>query len=94
MIDCQLEPLSAEADRALRAWLRQPAREVFARVVASQVKRFQAEALHDAVDSKEYGAKLDAANAKLRVAQRYQICLDVLNEMLEQREIFQTVKLT
>jgi len=94
MISCQLEPLPQSVDVGLREWLGKPHLATLRRVVDAKLKVFASKSINEALTAKDFERKLDAANASLLMAQRYQTFLDVLQEVTDQKETFQSAKLT
>jgi hypothetical protein len=94
MITCQMESLPMDADRDLRQWLNRSARQTLVRLADSKVKLAQTEALTAAVEAKDYPFKSEAAEAKMREAQRYQTFIDVLEEFSQTKGTFYVAKLT
>lgn len=94
MITCTLTPLPAERDRELRLWLGKPEVELLKKVALAKEQKYECEALKEAVQSKEFPDKMAAANATFTRAHRYSNFLQVLNEIIEQRDPYQGAKLT
>ncbi len=94
MLSVTLEPLPQKVDDDLRKWLGNDACRTFVRVVDAQVKKYQALALKEAVQGNPGNLKLESGNDNLLRAQRYQACLDVLDEMITTQGSHQTAKVT
>jgi hypothetical protein len=50
------------------------------------------DAITPAMEARDYPAKLDESNAKLRAAHKYNTCLEVLHELRQQKEPFTLAK--
>lgn len=94
MIICALEQLPANQDQELRLWLGRKEVETLKRVVLAMEQRWECEGLTEVVQSKDFPDKLNAANASFQRAQRYNTFLQVLQELINQRDRFTTAKLT
>lgn len=92
MITCSLESLPLGQTTALRQWLNKAELETLRTVIDAQVKFHQAKALEQALEASDRNAKLDAGNADLQAAQRYSVCLDVLQEFAGKTD-FQIAKI-
>jgi hypothetical protein len=88
------EPLPAGADDELRKWLARKESSTLLRVIDSKQKEHECLALRDSIQAGTYERKMDSANESLRKAQRYQACLDVLKEVMQQTTPYTTAKLT
>lgn len=93
MIICDTEQLPAEKDQALRLWLARGESDTLRRVVMSMMQRYECDGLKEVVESKDYPDKLLAANASFQRAQRYNAFLQVLDEVLNQKERYTVAKL-
>jgi hypothetical protein len=94
MITCGLEQLNKANEDTLRLWLAQGQAETLVRVVKAQVQRYECEALKDALTAGEGNIKIDSANANLQRARKYANFLEVLKELVEQKDRYQIAKLS
>lgn len=96
MITCGFEQIPKETDRNLRLWLGKDEYQTLVRVIDGRLKKQQTEALNTALQSNSHNLKSAAAEASLLRAQRYQHCLEVLEEIKNQHigNLFETAKLT
>ena len=93
VIKAQLQALTEGEEMALKEWFNKSPYQTLVRVLESKCKAYIAQASSDAMAAKDAELKLVAANEKLRKAQRYSTALDVLNEVVTQKEPHTTVKL-
>lgn len=96
MITCSFEQVPKEIDRNLRLWLGKDEYQTLTRVIEGRLKKQQTEALSAALQSSPHNLKSASAEASLLKAQRYQHCLEVLEEVKNQHlnSLFETAKLT
>lgn len=96
MINCNLENLGPERDKALRSYLADPRFEVLLEVIDSQTKAFAVEYMTNAVLSEKHPDKRQIAEEKLKDAQRWAMAADKLKQLASQHknEPYKTVKLT
>lgn len=96
MITCKLEPLTKDTDVSLRAWLSQDPYRTLVRVIESKVKRYESEALAEALQANPNNVKSEAFEAIMMKARRYANCLEVLKEIRETplTHVFEIARLT
>lgn len=96
MITCSFEQIPKEVDRNLRLWLGRDEYQTLIRVIEGRLKKQQADALAAILESTPHNLKSQAAEAIMLKAQRYQHCLEVLEEVKNQHlnSLFETAKLT
>jgi hypothetical protein len=96
MITCSFEQLPKEIDRSLRVWIGHDEYQTLIRIVDGRLKKQQTEALSAILQSTPHNLKSEAAEAVMLKAQRYQHCLEVLEEVKNQpiTDTFETAKLT
>jgi hypothetical protein len=93
VIECGLEQLTKSQEESLRLWLSNGNVETLIRVVKAKAQKCSCDALRDAIKTTDTGWKFDGANANLRRAQKYAAFLEVLKEVLEQKE-YEIARLT
>lgn len=94
MITCGLEQLQKQKEDELRLWLSQGYLSTLQRVVKAKAQKHICEALKDAIGASGEGWTMDVANASLKKAKRYADFLAVLQEIIEQKEPYETAKLS
>lgn len=94
MITCGLEQLGKQKDDELRLWLAQGHHALLQRVVKAKAQKHICEALKDSIAGAGEDWKMDVANASLKKAKRYADFLSVLQEIIEQKEPYETAKLS
>lgn len=85
--------LSDQDEKALRTWLSGNPRETLRRVVGSLSKEHLVEATNIAVKIGPNNGYSDNADAELKKGLRYLTFLDVLTEIIEQKERFSVITL-
>ena len=84
--------MDQEREKQLRDWLKKPEARNLATVIAAKLRAFQEKALLACGKSTGENAYALMATAAMKDAQRYQITLDVLDEIAGQAEPYQILK--
>lgn len=94
MIDCVDELLTGATDQSLRAWMDKGEAQTLRRIVKAKVQRAQCAGLNDAMKVEKFDGMAISVSENMRIAQRYQTFLDVLEELSTQKEPFSIVRLS
>jgi len=92
MIEFRPVVLENESEMRLRHWFKAPEYKILLQVIEAKITEHQTAALKAAMDSKRFEKYNDAANDDLSKAIRLKDCLDVLDELKNQKDPFQLFK--
>ncbi len=84
--------MDQEREKQLRDWLKKPEAKNLATVIAAKLRMLQEKALLACCKSTGENAYALMTTAAMKEAERYQITLDVLNEIDGQAEPYQILK--
>lgn len=93
MFEAKKEILPEKQQEELRAWLRRPEYQTLRKVIEGKLRIAAVNLTNNALKSKKYAAKLDAADGDLRMAQDYAHVLDVLNEIADESKPLHIVRI-
>lgn len=84
--------MDSEREKQLRAWLAKPEAKSLATVLASKSRLLQERALQECFRASGENAYDLKSTASMKEAARYEICQDVLAELVERKEPFEIIK--
>lgn len=84
MITFTISALTPAEDAELRSWLGKSGAHIMHKVIVSKMDKYIAESITPLLETADYPAKLDAVNEQIRKAHRYQIFLEVFQELTGQ----------
>lgn len=84
MISFTTTALTPAEDADLRSWLSKSGAHIMHKVIVSKMDKHIVESITPLLETADYPAKLDAVNEQIRKAHRYQIFLEVFQELIGQ----------
>jgi hypothetical protein len=94
MIDCKLIDVTEEQEIQLRTLLNSGGFGTLIKVLESQVKLHQTNALKDAAKANEHENFALSSNENMKLAQKYNTAVTVLNELKSRKEINKIAKMS
>lgn len=94
MITVTAQPLKESDQVALKNLLNSGPAALLFMVINAKCTTHLIDAMRPALECRDYDARLAITNTELQAAHRYQIALDVLQELKDQQEEYTTAKLS